>query len=161
MSVNILDGLLSKFKLTSSAINPEYDNVVDSLYVITIDTRKRGLKILESVHTLPDDSLQQVLNGLFDDNITWGRVFMSFALIVEVLEKECFHPNSFNHNYNIFVNAFKSKIKPWVTANGCWEQVIMYDMAEKNENYRKMFDNLSTVVIFVSSLWALSRLFFN
>lgn len=126
-SVDIFDGLLRKFKLLQDGHDSTFsEDIVNSLYKITIEMRKKCQEIFFRVHDVLNnvdndgEVLVQIIDGIFHREISWGRIFVTLALMIEVMEKSFDSTVKFTKYYDIFVNILKDRIHQWIITNGFW-----------------------------------------
>ena len=119
-SVAIFNGLLKKFKMNTYEDSKADPKIVNALHAIVMTIIERSGDVLEDVHKMDEDSFPHILNGLFDSHISWGRIFMSFALTITMLEKVYFSPDTFNRKYNLFTCFLKNRLENWIIENGAW-----------------------------------------
>lgn len=126
-SLVIFDGLLRKFGMVTEnkgLVSNITDEHINALHEIVSDTRKKCSKVFLDVQDIIDDddsrNFSYIFVGLFHDEITWGRVFVAFALAVEVLDKIYQYTDMYTMYYNAFVKVLKNQIHPFVMSNGYW-----------------------------------------
>lgn len=125
-SVDIFDGLLRKFNLLNDGNNSIFaEDIINSLYAITVEMRKKCKDVLFRVHDVLNsdddgDTLDLIIDGVFHNKISWARIFVTLALMIEVLEKSYESISRFTQYYDIFVKILKDRIHPWIITNGFW-----------------------------------------
>ena len=126
-SIDIFNGLLRKFGMVTESkalVSNIKDEHINALYEIVSDTRKKCSKIFLEVQDIIDDddsrNFTYIFVGLFHDEITWGRVFIAFALVVDVLDKINQYTDMYTNYYNAFIKVLKNQIHPFVMSNGFW-----------------------------------------
>ena len=125
-SIDIFDGLLRKFNLLHDGQNSILaEGIINSLYTITVEMRIKCKDVFFRVHDVLNsdddgDTLDRIIDGIFHNKISWARIFVTLALMIEVLEKSYETIVRFTQYYDIFVKILKDRIHPWVISNGFW-----------------------------------------
>ena len=108
----LFDGLLRKNGIkTKSTIDTFYQKkLVDSIHNLIENVKWNGILSVEDVNK---DNLFEIMQSLFENGFSSGKVIVSFAFLIEVMKKD-------EKLYDMCIIAIKHQIFPIVNANGGW-----------------------------------------
>ena len=114
----LFDGLLRKNGLkTKSTIDTFYQKkLVDSIHNLIENVKWNGILSVEDVNK---DNLFEIMQSLFENGFSSGKVIVSFAFLIEVMKKD-------EKFYDMCIIAIKHQIFPIVNANGGWVRFLLY-----------------------------------